>query len=191
MVLGRCELAPEKVREARKLEMEYLKKQAVYEKGPTSEAFKVTGRRPIPVRWLDTEKGDPTKPNFRSQLVVKDIKATKSESEQLPQNLLFSSTPPLESMRLLCSLMSTQKLSKRGLRTKAEALDYMGHQQSTLLRHSEKDHLLYIELYPMKMCRTRNLMRRNVVYWWSPCMERRTHAIFGRVITPACWNRPT
>jgi hypothetical protein len=111
-------LAPEKVREARKLEMEYLKKQAVYEKRPTSEAFKVTGRKPIPVRWLDTDKGDPTKPNFRSRLVVKDIKAAKSESEQLPQNLLFSSTPPLESMRLLCSLMSTQKLSKRGQKLK-------------------------------------------------------------------------
>ena len=98
--------------------MEYLKKQAVYEKRPTSEAFKVLGRKPIPVRWLDTDKGDPTKPNFRSRLVVKDIKAAKSESEQLPQNLLFSSTPPLESMRLLCSLMSTQKLSKRGQKLK-------------------------------------------------------------------------
>ena len=49
---------------------------------------------------------------------MKDIKAAKSESEQLPQNLLFSSTPPLESMRLLCSLMSTQKLSKRGQKLK-------------------------------------------------------------------------
>ena len=111
-------LDSEKVKEARKLEMEYLKKQAVYEKRPMSEALKVTGRRPIPVRWLDTDKGDPTKPNFRSRLVVKDIKAAKSESEQLPQNLLFSSTPPLESMRLLCSLMSTQKLSKRGQKLK-------------------------------------------------------------------------
>eukprot|EP00435_Cladocopium_sp_Y103_P052687 s1304_g16.t1 len=103
-------LPPDKVREARNLEMEYLKKQAVYEKRPISEAYKVTGRRPIPVRWLDTDKGNPTKPNFRSRVVVKDIKAAKAESEQLPQNLLFSSTPPLESMRLLCSLMSTQKL---------------------------------------------------------------------------------
>ena len=115
-------LAPEKVREAGKLEMEYLKKQAVYEKQPTSEAFKVTGRRPIPARWLDTDKGDPTKPNFRSRLVVKDIKAAKSESQQLPQNLLFSSTPPLESMRLLCSLMSTQKAVKERAKTEAIGL---------------------------------------------------------------------
>ena len=111
-------LPPDKVREARMLEMDYLKKQNVYEKRPLSEAFQVTGRRPIAVRWLDTDKGDPTKPNFRSRLVVKDIKAAKAESEQLPQNLLFSSTPPLESMRLLCSLMSTQKLSKRGQKLK-------------------------------------------------------------------------
>ena len=53
-------LAPEKIREARKLEMEYLKKQAVYEKRPTSEAFKVTGRKPIPVRWLDTGRSNET-----------------------------------------------------------------------------------------------------------------------------------
>ena len=59
-------LPPDKVREARMLEMDYLKKQNVYEKRPLSEAFQVTGRRPIAVRWLDTDKGDPTRPNFRS-----------------------------------------------------------------------------------------------------------------------------
>ena len=134
-------LDPEKVKEARKLEMEYLKKQAVYEKRPTSEALKVTGRRPIPVRWLDTDKGDPTKPNFRSRLVVKGIKAAKSESEQLPQNLLLSSTPPLESMRLLCSLMSTQKLSKRGQKLKLGLWDISRAHFYGILKRA-----IYIEL---------------------------------------------
>ena len=53
-------LDPEKVKEARQLEMEYLKRQAVYEKRPISEALKVTGRRPIPVRWLDTGRSNET-----------------------------------------------------------------------------------------------------------------------------------
>ena len=106
-------LAPEKVREARKLEMEYLKKQAVYRHPKLSKSQ--AGGRYRSGGWIQTRE---IQPNFRSRLVVKDIKAAKSESEQLPQNLLFSSTPG----------------------DKAEAR-IVGHQQSTLLRHSEKDHL--------------------------------------------------
>ena len=132
-------LGPEKVREARKLEMEYLKKQAVYQKRPASEAFKVTGRRPIPARWLDTDKGDPTQPSFRSRLVVKDIKAAKSESEQLPQNLLFSSTPG----------------------DKAEAR-IVGHQQCTPVTAFRKGPST--SNYRMRMRRARYLVRRSVVY---------------------------
>ena len=72
------------------------------------------GRKPIGVRWLDTNKGDPARPNFRSRLVVREIKAAKKAEDKLPQNLLFSSTPPLEAMRLLCSLWATEKVSAKG-----------------------------------------------------------------------------
>jgi hypothetical protein len=66
---------------------------------PIEQCFEETGKPPIKTRWLDTNKGDPSHPNFRSRLVVKDIKAAKRPEDQLPANLLFSSTPPLEAMR--------------------------------------------------------------------------------------------
>jgi hypothetical protein len=75
---------------------------------PIEQCFEETGKPPIKTRWLDTNKGDPSHPNFRSRLVVKDIKAAKRPEDQLPANLLFSSTPPLEAMELLCSLWATK-----------------------------------------------------------------------------------
>ena len=107
-------LPAEEVRKARALEMDYLHKQQVYRVVPISECYETTGKAPVKVRWIDTNKGDPTNPNFRSRLVAKDIKAAKKPEDQLPANLLFSSTPPLEAMRLLCSLYATQKRSKHG-----------------------------------------------------------------------------
>ena len=105
-------LPAEKVKEARRLEMDYLKeKHGVYVERPRAECFEETGKPPIPVRWLDTNKGDPTNPNYRSRLVVREIKARKTKEEQLPANLLSSSTPPLEAMRLLCSLWATKRKS--------------------------------------------------------------------------------
>ena len=107
-------LPAEKVKEARRLEMDYLKeKHGVYVPRPRAECFEETGKPPIPVRWLDTNKGDPTNPNYRSRLVVREIKAKKTKEEQLPANLLFSSTPPLEAMRLLCSLWAAKRKSCR------------------------------------------------------------------------------
>ena len=111
-------LPPAEVRKARDLELDYLRRQAVYEKRPISECYEVTGKKPIGTRWLDTDKGDPRKPNFRSRLVVREIKAAKAPEDQLPQSLLFSSTPPLEAMRLLCSLWSSQQVSRNGQRLK-------------------------------------------------------------------------
>ena len=95
-------LPKEEVEKARSVEMQYLHKQEVYLPVPIEQCFEETGKPPIKTRWLDTNKGDPSHPDFRSRLVVKDIKAAKRPEDQLPANLLFSSTPPLEAMRLLC-----------------------------------------------------------------------------------------
>ena len=111
-------LSPEEVKKARQLEMDYLHKQGVYSKVPLQQCLDETGKQPIGTRWLDTNKGDPVKPVYRSRLVVREIKAAKRPEDQLPQNLLFSSTPPLEAMRLLCSLWSTKRVSKSNQRLK-------------------------------------------------------------------------
>ena len=110
-------LPAEEVKKARTLEMDYFKKQGVYRKVPVTQCY-TEGLRPITVRWLETNKGDPEKPNYRSRLVAREIKAAKKPEDQLPQNLLFSSTPPLEAMRYLLSAWATDRVSAKGRRLK-------------------------------------------------------------------------
>jgi len=116
-------LPKEEVEKARSVEMQYLHKQEVYLPVPIEQCFEETRKPPIKTRWLDTNKGDPSHPNFRSRLVVKDIKAAKRPEDQLPANLLFSSTPPLEAMRLLCPFWVTKQKSIHGERLKVGLWD--------------------------------------------------------------------
>lgn len=108
-------LPTEEVKKARELEMKYL---ADYKAVPIEQCFEETHKPPIKVKWVDTNKGDPEHPNFRSRLVAKDLKATKKPEDQLPASLLFSSALPLEAMRLLCGLRASKKRSAHGDRFK-------------------------------------------------------------------------
>ena len=51
-----------------------------------SEAVRVTGKKPITVRWVDHDKGDEDNPNVRPRLVARDIRKG-GES-------IFAPTPP-------------------------------------------------------------------------------------------------
>ena len=65
-------LRGELVRQARAQEMEYFTSKNVYTKRPRAEAIKPTGKPPISVKWVDTNKGDDTDPNYRSRLVARN-----------------------------------------------------------------------------------------------------------------------
>ena len=88
------------VRAARKLEMEYFEEKNVWERRPRAEALARTGKAPISVRWIDTNKGDDDEPNYRSRLVAREIRR-RGESP------IFAPTPPLESLRTVVSLAAT------------------------------------------------------------------------------------
>ena len=74
---------------------------------PKSQCFDETGKPPIPLKWVDTNKGDVERPNYRSRLVVREIKAKKTPEEKLEIDQLFSSMPPLEALMLLISEFTT------------------------------------------------------------------------------------
>ena len=93
-------LKRELVQEARGVEMEYFYGKNVYTKRPTEEAVQVTGKQPVPVKWVDTNKGDDICPNYRSRLVAKDIRKKGEDT-------IFALTPPLESLRAVLSLLAT------------------------------------------------------------------------------------
>lgn len=88
------------VREARAVEMRVFTSFPVYTKVPTSEARRVIGRGPIGVCWLDTNKGDEEKLEYRSRLVAKEIAHSKDDA-------MFAATPPLEAKKAFLSLATT------------------------------------------------------------------------------------
>ena len=53
---------------ARKLEIEYAEKKPVWKKMPKWEA-KAKGWNIVKSRWIDINKGDDEKPNYRSRMV--------------------------------------------------------------------------------------------------------------------------
>ena len=93
------ELDVKRVREARKLEMEYVKDKKVWRKITRKSAIAL-GYKIVGTRWLDINKGDETSPEYRSRLVGKEFNDGFEEG-------LFASTPPLEALRWLLSEAAT------------------------------------------------------------------------------------
>ena len=92
-------LDPQLVREARKLEIQYVHDMKLYHKVPRSECIKA-GCKAITTRWIDVNKGDTQNKNYRSRLVAREIKKNNRPD-------LFAATPPLEALRLLVSDAAT------------------------------------------------------------------------------------
>ena len=109
------------VKVAREVELQWIKKMQVYELVDEKEAREKTGRQPISVRWVDTNKGDDQVPNYRSRLVAQEVRT--AGQRVLPDAQLFSSMPPLEALKVLCSLMVSMKVSKVGVALKIGVID--------------------------------------------------------------------
>ncbi len=95
-------LDPKLMETARRDEIEYFKKRKVYEKVSVDECWRVTGKAPIAVRWVDINKGDEAHPNYRSRLVAKEYKTGVRPD-------LYAATPPSECLKLMISRLATDK----------------------------------------------------------------------------------
>jgi hypothetical protein len=104
---------------ARKLELDYVRRHNIYSKVPLQQSQERQGK-PIPLGWVDTNKGDDEHPNYRSRLVVREF---KGKYKGLSAAELFSSMPPLEALKALVSLMVSKKLSKRKQKLKLAVFD--------------------------------------------------------------------
>lgn len=116
-------LKPDLMQAARKDELDYVKQRGIYRVVLLAQCLEKTGKYPIPLRWVDTNKGDDARPNYRARLGVKDIaerKKKKHEKKSKPEIMremtfkVSSSMPPLECLKLLGSLLVTLKVSKHG-----------------------------------------------------------------------------
>ena len=85
--------------------MAWVKKQDAYEKRTLEECWRITGKAPITLKWIDRNKGDHVKKNYRSRLVVREV---KKQHGSLPGHMLFNNMPPLEAVKILCSELATE-----------------------------------------------------------------------------------
>ena len=93
-------LRPELVREAREHELQFFRDKRVIEKVPKGTARQTTERDPIPVRWVDTNKGDDERPQCRKRLVAQQVRFKGSEA-------VFAAMLPVEAVRMIASLLAT------------------------------------------------------------------------------------
>ena len=70
------------------------------------ECLAEAGRRPVPCRWVDIDKGDARNPKVRSRLVCQETKR-RSTIEANDWTAVFAATPPYEAFRMQVSLALT------------------------------------------------------------------------------------
>ena len=129
------ELPIEKVREARREEMKYMKGKT-FKVVKRSEAYTVTGKSPISTRWVDTDKSHGNGEMLvRSRWVARDFKK-KGEKDRED---LFSATPPLELIRYVISRQATRRTDGRERKTL-----YIDVKKAHLVPRCLKD--VYVEL---------------------------------------------
>eukprot|EP00971_Amphidinium_carterae_P338220 6475462-Amphidinium_carterae.1 len=94
-------LDAELVTKSRAQEMEFLRGLQAYSYSTVDVCMEKTGKRPIPVAWVDVNKGDADNPAVRSRLVVKETKYRTTLTDPAQS---YASAPPYEALRFLLSM---------------------------------------------------------------------------------------
>ena len=94
-------LPPLLVHRGRRKEIDYLQGMKVYGYSTVREALRVTGKPPVKLKWIDTNKGGRDDPEVRSRLVCTEVR----RKDQVP---IFSATPPLETLRVLVARLASE-----------------------------------------------------------------------------------
>ena len=113
-------LDPVQVLKAREEEMQWVRKQELWDVVDETLCWQETNRPPISLKWVDRNKGDQSHPNYRSRIVVREV---KKASKPLAEFESFSAMPPLEALKTLCSLMASKRVSKRNKPYKLMLID--------------------------------------------------------------------
>ncbi|CAK0840427.1 unnamed protein product, partial [Prorocentrum cordatum] len=100
--IGGAALDPELVAAGRKEEMEFLRGLGAYVHDAKQRCREETRRDPVPMIWVDVNKGDDRKPTVRCRLCVAETRYRTSMDLGGPSQT-FSATPPYEALRMLIS----------------------------------------------------------------------------------------
>ena len=97
-------LNPVEVKIARQKEIQYLWDREVYEYATEAQARARTGRNPVGLNWIDTNKGSAEEPRYRSRLVFMEVRPRRS-SRSSQQHTLWK----------LCESCSVSRVRKTSL----------------------------------------------------------------------------
>ncbi len=94
------------VAQGRHAEMDFLQKDlGAWSYDKIENCVQETGKQPIPMTWVDINKGDDMRPNVRCRLCVQETR------RRSPMDIVdtFSATPPYEALRLMVSMTMTPR----------------------------------------------------------------------------------
>eukprot|EP00959_Pyramimonas_sp_CCMP1952_P404673 8481003-Pyramimonas_sp.AAC.1 len=92
----------------RQKELKYMNDMQVLKEVPESFCWEETKAKPIPVKWVDVNKGDDARPEIRCRLVAKELKSAQTKAGIFRDDV-FSATPPQEGVKILFSKMMSRK----------------------------------------------------------------------------------
>ena len=92
---------------AKQDEIKWLKNVPVYTKVPIAQCWERTGKAPIGVKWVITNKGDRYTYDIRARLVATEINRYKDDQ-------MYAPTPPLEAKKMLFSWAARRRRNHWG-----------------------------------------------------------------------------
>ena len=98
-------LDPLEVKKARLKEIDVINEVELWSIMPRKDMPK--GAKTISGRWVDTNKGDADKPNYRSRYVGRELKRLKHQSAIENLSQFFAAMPPLSALKLILCLAVT------------------------------------------------------------------------------------
>ena len=87
------------MREPRQEDIDYMELKGIWAEVDRDDCYSKTRKRPVSVKWVDTNKGSDEVLVIRSRLVARDFRETGDKDRQD----LFAATPPLQLKRMLLS----------------------------------------------------------------------------------------
>eukprot|EP00971_Amphidinium_carterae_P353001 6492793-Amphidinium_carterae.1 len=157
-----------RVYRARLEELAWLRKREVFEAVPTSVCWERTGKGPVTTKWIDQNKGTNESPNYRSRLVAREIKP--NGKRVLAEEDSYSSMPPSEALKVMCSLLASLRYNKSGEALKMKVIDI-----SRAHYYGKARRELYVAL-PTEFDATQKLCGRLLKSW------------YGTQDAAACWE---
>ena len=95
--------------------MKFIRDRCIYTKVLRSEAA-ANGCKVISTKWLDINKSDDFNPNIRSRMVGRELKLDNRLE-------LFATTPPLEALRIICSICASHQHRFHGMDFRMMSID--------------------------------------------------------------------